>query len=286
MSTDKRAPKRTNGVGRLRTLPSVDRVMSHPAMADARARLPHGVVLSAARSEVDAARETLLQGDTAAPGLGEIATRAAERAWGLAAPSLRPVINATGVVIHTNLGRAPLSQLALQSMATVSAYSNLEYDLEAGERGSRYVHAASILRQVTGCEDALVVNNNAAGLVLTLATLARGREVVLSRGQSVEIGGGFRIPEVMKQSGATLVEVGTTNRTYVRDYAEATTPETALLLRVHASNFRIVGFAMSPSLDELAALAHERGILMVDDVGSCALLDSTCYGLAPEPIVH
>jgi L-seryl-tRNA(Ser) seleniumtransferase len=174
----------------------------------------------------------------------------------------------------------------VEAISGLARYSNLEYDLEEGQRGSRYVHAVEVLRRVTGCEDALVVNNNAAALVLVLGALAQGREVVVSRGQLVEIGGGFRIPDIMRQSGAHLVEVGTTNRTYLSDYEAAVTERTALLLRVHASNFRVVGFTTSPEIEELSHLAHARGLLMVDDVGSGALLDTTRYGLSPEPQVQ
>ncbi len=289
-TTPKTSQNGADNANLLRALPSVDRLIGHAAMSAVRDQLPHSIITSAARAEVDAAREALRVGAISDLSLEAIAERAAQRALQMVTPSLRPLINATGVVIHTNLGRAPLSASAIEAMARMAGYSNLEYDLEAGERGSRYVHAAVILRQVTGCEDALVVNNNASALVLALSALAAGREVVLSRGQSVEIGGGFRIPDVMRQSGAHLVEVGTTNRTYVRDYAEAIGEDTALLMRVHASNFRIVGFTTSPSVDELAGLAHKprngATLLMLDDVGSGALLDTTRYGLAPEPTVQ
>jgi len=209
-------------------------------------------------------------------------------------PSLRPVINATGVIIHTNLGRAPLSDDALEAMAAVSrGYSNLEFDLEAGERGSRYAHLESVLTHLTGAEAAMAVNNNASALLLTLSAPAQDpfdgaqgeREVIISRGQAVEIGGGFRIPDVMRQSGARLVEVGTTNRTYLRDYEAAITPETVAIMRVHASNFRIIGFTESPSIQELGRLARERGVLLLDDIGSGCLLDTTQFGLAAEPTV-
>jgi L-seryl-tRNA(Ser) seleniumtransferase len=199
---------------------------------------------------------------------------------------LRPVINATGVIIHTNLGRAPLSKAAVKAVQEAASYSNLEYNLEAGERGSRYNHAVDVLRKVTGCEDALVVNNNAAALVLLLSGLARDKEVVVSRGQLVEIGGGFRIPEIMAQSGARLVEVGTTNRTYVSDYADAINDDTAMVMRVHASNFRVVGFVTSPVIAELVEVGHARGVLVADDIGSGALLDTSTYGLAQEPTVQ
>ena len=264
----------------------MDKVLAHDAMLEIRQSLPHAIAAEAARAEVDAVRAALVGGNLSHSSLDEIAFRAASRALKMVSPSLRPVINATGVIIHTNLGRAPLSDAAIEAMQSAAAYSNLEYDLEAGVRGSRYVHASAILRQVTGCEDALVVNNNAAALVLVLAALAGGKDVVLSRGQSVEIGGGFRIPDVMRQGGVRLVEVGTTNRTYLRDYAEAITENAALLMRVHASNFRIIGFTTSPLVGELAELAHERGLLMVDDVGSGTLLDTTRYGLASEPMVQ
>jgi L-seryl-tRNA(Ser) seleniumtransferase len=271
----------------LRGLPSVDRVLAHPAVEALRAAaLPNNLITTAVREEIDAIRRSLLQGSQELLTLDSIAQRAVARALDIIAPSIRPVINATGVIIHTNLGRAPLSQSALEAMRQVAAYSNLEYDLVAGERGSRYTHAVDLLHRVTGCEDALVVNNNAAALVLVLSALASGREAILSRGQLVEIGGGFRIPEIMRAGGVRLVEVGTTNRTYTHDYAEAITSETALIMRVHASNFRITGFTTTASLEDLASLAHEHDLVMLDDVGSGALLDTTRYGLSPEPIVQ
>jgi L-seryl-tRNA(Ser) seleniumtransferase len=278
--------------GTLRGLPSVDRVLAHPAIVALRERgnLPQSVVTMAVREELDAIRRSLFGGETessdATLTLDEIAERASARALDIVAPSIKPVINATGVIIHTNLGRAPLSRAALDAIQQAAGYSNLEYDLEAGERGSRYDHAVQILRRVTGCEDALVVNNNAAALVLVLSALASGREAILSRGQSVEIGGGFRIPEIMRAGGVRLVEVGTTNRTYTRDYADALTADTAIIMRVHASNFRITGFTATPALEELADLAHAHNVVMLDDIGSGALLDTTRYGLSPEPMVQ
>jgi L-seryl-tRNA(Ser) seleniumtransferase len=209
------------------------------------------------------------------------------RARAAAGPTLLPLINATGVIIQTNLGRAPLSPAALQAMHAVGAgYSNLEYDLAAGARGSRYDHLAALLCRLTGAEAALAVNNNAAAIYLALSALAPGREVVISRGQAVEIGGGFRIPDVLRQSGATLVEVGTTNRTYAHDYAAAIGERTALLMRVHTSNFQLVGFVHAAGLAELAELAHARGIHLLDDLGSGTLLPTARYGLAPEPTVQ
>jgi L-seryl-tRNA(Ser) seleniumtransferase len=270
----------------MRALPSVDTVLSHPALRAARSQLPHDLLVLAVRQELDRLRSVLTTHSHVEFSLDDIASNAASHARLMSSPGLRPAINATGVIIHTNLGRAPLSKAAVEAITNLARYSNLEYDLEEGQRGSRYVHAVQVLRRVTGCEDALVVNNNAAALVLVLTALGHKREVVVSRGQLVEIGGGFRIPDIMRQSGARLVEVGTTNRTYLSDYEAATTGQTAILLRVHASNFRLVGFTTSPTVEELATLAHRDGLLMVDDVGSGALLDTTRYGLSPEPQVQ
>lgn len=199
----------------------------------------------------------------------------------------RAVINATGVILHTNLGRAPLSRAALDAMERVGGgYSALEFDLEAGTRGSRHEHVSALLRDLTGADDALVVNNNASAVLLALAALATGRDVVISRGELVEIGGGFRIPDVLRESGARLVEVGTTNRTYVEDYDRAIAEDAALVLRVHASNFQVVGFVHSPTLEELVALAHQRGLILVDDLGSGTLIATEQFGLAHEPTVQ
>lgn len=200
-------------------------------------------------------------------------------------PQLRAVINATGVIINTNLGRAPLSDEALQAVRAVAqGYANLEYDLQEGERRSRHSHIAGLLRGLIGAEEALVTNNNAAAILLALCTLAAGREVVISRGQLVEIGGGFRIPDVIRQSGCKLVEVGTTNRTRLGDYEEAITGETALLLVVHPSNFRVTGFVESTPLSQLADLAHRRGLLLIEDQGSGCLLACERYHLTHEPL--
>ncbi|HEX6107984.1 MAG TPA: L-seryl-tRNA(Sec) selenium transferase, partial [Ktedonobacteraceae bacterium] len=200
-------------------------------------------------------------------------------------PNLQPVINATGVIINTNLGRSPLSQEALQAVQRAAGgYTNLEYELEAGERGSRHSHVSALLCELTGAEAALVTNNNAAAVLLALSTLAAGREVIISRGQLVEIGGGFRVPDVMRQSGCQLVEVGTTNRTRLSDYAAAITERTALLLTVHPSNFQIVGFTESTLVEALAELAHQQGLLLMDDLGSGCLLASERYGLGHEPM--
>jgi L-seryl-tRNA(Ser) seleniumtransferase len=203
------------------------------------------------------------------------------------APTLLPVINAAGVVLHTNLGRAPLSPAALQAVQEVSlGYSNLEYDLQKGKRGSRLLHAEALLQRITGCEAAVVVNNNAAAVLLVLITLARRRAVVISRTQLVEIGGGFRVPDVMRQSGARLLEVGATNRVHLADYEAALEERPALILHAHRSNFRLMGFTSEPELSELAALAAKASIPLVDDLGSGALLDTARYGLAHEPTVQ
>lgn len=269
-----------------RQLPSVDallRTVEQRANGDA---LPRDLLVEAARVTLDQARAAVAAGAATQP-VERLADEALAYARQALQPSLRPVINATGVIIQTNLGRAPLSDAALRAMRTVGAgYSNLEYDLETGERGSRAIHLTRLLCRLSGAEDALAVNNNAAAVYLALIALAAGREVIISRGQAVEIGGGFRIPDVLRQSGATLVEVGTTNRTYTRDYAAAIGERTALLMRIHTSNFRLLGFVHETPLAELAALGRERGIPTLDDLGSGTLLPTAPYGLAPEPTVQ
>ena len=271
----------------LRKLPSVDKLLQADAIAGLVERHGHDLTLEALRTTLDEARQAILSGAPAP----EAETLIAETVHRLDAelhPSLYPVINATGVIVHTNLGRAPLSERARQAMAQVSVgYSNLEYDMQAGARGSRYVHAADLLCRLTGAEDALVVNNNASAVLLTLTALAREREILISRGQLVEIGGGFRIPDVMRQSGAQLVEVGTTNRTYVRDYADALHPiNTALILRVHHSNFQLIGFVYEPTLADLVGLGEEYAVPVMDDLGSGTLLETEIYDLAHEPTIQ
>jgi L-seryl-tRNA(Ser) seleniumtransferase len=265
-----------------RALPSVDRLLAHPRVAGLVGTHARPAVADAARralAAARAARRVPSPDDLAHATLVEL--RQAER------PSLRTLVNATGVIIQTNLGRAPVSDEAARAMAEIaSGYSNLEYELDAGARGSRVVHLESLLRDVTGAEAGLAVNNNASAILLALTALARGREVVIARGQLVEIGGGFRVPDVMVQSGASLVEVGTTNRTYARDYVDAITPATAALLRVHASNFRVVGFTHEATLAELSRVAHDRDLPLIDDLGSGSLLDTAAYGLAHEPTVQ
>ena len=269
-----------------RRLPSVDRLLATEPLATAGAGNGRALATEAARRRWRRARGRVAGGDPV-PAPDDLAADALRRLQETARGTLFPVINATGVIIHTNLGRAPLSEDARRAMEAVAAgYSNLEYDLDVGERGSRYLHAERLLCRLTGAEAALVVNNNAGAVFLALSALAQGREVVISRGQLVEIGGGFRIPDVLRQSGARLVEVGTTNRTHLRDFQEAIGPETALLLRVHSSNFKQIGFTAEVSLAEMVALAREAGLPVVDDLGSGTLLDTARYGLAYEPTVQ
>jgi L-seryl-tRNA(Ser) seleniumtransferase len=251
---------------RLRDLPSVDRLLADEVLATA----PRPVATAAARRALERAREAIRAGDE--PGdVVELARAELER---LAVPALRRVLNATGVIVHTNLGRAPLAPSALARVAEIGgSYSNLELDLESGARGSRQEHVSGLLGRLTGAEAALVVNNNAGAVLLALASLAHGREVVVSRGELVEIGDGFRIPDVLERSGARMVEVGTTNRTRAVDYERAIGPDTAVLLRVHQSNFRIVGFTEHASTAELAGIAARAGLWLVDDLGSGSLAD-------------
>jgi L-seryl-tRNA(Ser) seleniumtransferase len=275
-------------VERLRQLPSVDRLLGLEAaqkMIDAFGRQQSVYAL---RETLDDVRDEVRDGG-AVPDDASIVARAYLYLQDRLAPTLRPVINATGVIIHTNLGRAPLSQSAREAMEAVSrGYSTLEYDLAAGRRGHRTVHAERLLCNLTGAESALVVNNNAGAVLLALTGLAQGRGVIISRGQLVEIGGGFRVPDVMAQSGARLIEVGTTNRTHLYDYRNAlqANEDVALILRAHHSNFRIVGFTSEPSLSELVALTEQHDLAVMDDLGSGALLETSPYGLAHEPMVQ
>ena len=271
----------------LRELPSVDRLLRAPGGDELVAGFGRELATDALRAALDAARAAIRGGELGeAPADYDLVAAGHEWATELLAPTLRPVINATGIIVHTNLGRAPLSDAALAAVAEAAAgYATLEYDVDEGQRGSRAVHAERLLMRLTGAEAALVVNNNAAAVLLMLSALCRANEVIISRGQLVEIGGGFRIPDVLAQSGARLVEGGTTNRTHLRDYAEAITEHTAAILVAHHSNYKIIGFTSQPEMAELATLAHERGLWLLFDQGSGALRDVAPYGLEPETTV-
>jgi len=277
----------------LRKIPSVDEILSKPEVSNLLKTYPRSVVVEAIRKGLGRLREEILRKEELSQ-LGDDLF-SFERLYPLfqkeidlqIQPRLRRVINATGVVIHTNLGRAPLHSSAIKHLIDISKhYSNLEYDIELGERGSRYTHVEEILCRLSGAESALVVNNNAGAVLLVLNTFAEGKEVIVSRGELVEIGGAFRIPDVMKRSGTLLREVGTTNRTHLSDYQKAIGPQTALLLKVHTSNFRVMGFASEVSLQELVQLGREHQLSVVDDLGSGCLIDLTQYGLEKEPTVQ
>ncbi len=257
----------------LRQIPSVDELLLQPRLAALSKRVERSVVVEVARAVLADLRGRiageLAASVVAALSVGDIEGTIAEWVERILAHSLQPVINATGVILHTNLGRAPLPESVVEEFRrTATQYSNLEYDLEAGARGKRDVHTAELLNRLTGAEAAIVVNNCAAAVLVTLAALARGGEVIVSRGELIEIGDGFRIPEIMEQSGAILREVGTTNRTGLADYENAINEKSRLLLRVHPSNFKVTGFTDKPSLDELAALSQRSGLPLVEDLGS------------------
>jgi L-seryl-tRNA(Ser) seleniumtransferase len=270
----------------LRSLPSVDQLLRRLADQAELSGVARPRLTALVREALEQERARVLR-DHAVPVAAEaLAARVVERARLDGPFSLRPVINAQGVVLHTNLGRALMSPLALERLeAVATSYSNLELDLARKERGSRYSHVEGLLQRLTGAEDALVVNNNAAAVLLALETLAHGREVIVSRGELIEIGGEFRIPDIMLRSGAVLREVGATNRTHLRDYAEAITPSTALLLKVHTSNYRVVGFTAEVSSRELVELGRERGIPVMEDLGSGSLVDLRPWGFPYEPTV-
>lgn len=266
----------------LRQLPKIETLLALPALAEACDRYPYPLVRRAAQTCVDRLRRRILAGlDDSVPPAGEIAALAVQLLAGEAFFSLRRVINATGVVLHTNLGRAPLGQEVAEHVARVAAgYSNLEYDTEAGARGSRYSHVEGLLCSITGAEAAMVVNNNAGAVFLALNTLAKGETVAVSRGELVEIGGSFRVPEIMRESGAVLMEVGTTNKTHPEDYRRALENGASVLLKVHTSNFRVVGFTEEVALEALCGIARERGALVLYDLGAGFLFPSETLGLA------
>jgi L-seryl-tRNA(Ser) seleniumtransferase len=275
----------------LRQLPQVDDLLRHPELAPAIEPLPRMLAAAVVRRVLAATRQHLNAGPPEAlpPRLDETALLQDLREALLAAakPKLRRVVNATGVVIHTNLGRSPLGEACLAPLQEVaSRYSTLEYDLARGGRGSRHDHLEGVVQELTGAGGVLVVNNNAAAVLLALNTLGAGKEVVISRGQLVEIGGSFRLPEIMAASGAILREVGTTNKTYLRDFEAAITSETAVLLKVHPSNFRIMGFTHEVTLGEMVDLGRRYGLKVVEDLGSGCLVDLSRYGLEREPTVQ
>ncbi|MFO7682591.1 MAG: L-seryl-tRNA(Sec) selenium transferase [Chloroflexota bacterium] len=270
----------------LRQIPSLDKLLRLPVTVELMADYGRSLTIEALRTILDEQRTAVRRGAAYIP-MNALLVQAA-RDWldNWFSPTLRPVINATGVIVHTNLGRAPLSRAAIEAVTAVAqGYATLEFDLETGKRGSRAVHAEQMLTQLTGADAALPVNNNAAAVLLMLSALCQGKEVIISRGQLVEIGGGFRVPDVMVQSGAKLVEVGTTNRTHLKDYANAITENTGAILVAHHSNFKIIGFTTEPSLAELTELARAHHLPLLYDQGSGALLDTAEFGLAPEPTV-
>ncbi|MGH3044396.1 MAG: L-seryl-tRNA(Sec) selenium transferase, partial [Gaiellaceae bacterium] len=264
----------------LRELPSVDELLGRDELAALAESHGRPLVLAAARSALERAREDVRAGFPA----GDLVARTVSELETRLAPRLRRVLNATGVVVHTNLGRAPLAESALARVQEVGAgYSNLEYDVAAGARGSRQDHVAAVLRELTGAEAALVVNNNAAALVLALNTLARGRDAIISRGELVEIGGSFRVPEIMARAGTHMVEVGSTNRTHAEDYAAAIGERTAVILKVHPSNFRVTGFTADVEVPRLAELARAHDVPLLHDLGSGLLIEAAALGLPYEP---
>ncbi len=274
----------------LRRLPKVDELLKAPAVARLLKKYPRTVVVDAVREAVDDARNLVQLDEQLAAQAVEAKTLAREAeliADKVMRPSLRRVVNATGVVVHTNLGRSILPSAAIDAVVEVAgAYSNTEFDVEAGKRGSRHDHVARLLTKLTGAEAAIAVNNNAAAVLLALSALAKGKEAIVSRGQLVEIGGSFRIPDVMRQSGAKLVEVGSTNKTHPKDFLNAITPKTGLIMRAHPSNFQVVGFSAEVPLAEMVKIARENDLRVLDDLGSGVMVDVGKAGLPAEPTVN
>ncbi len=277
----------------LRNLPSVDQLLNHATHLIEKFGRP--LTLDALRLTLDSARARFklalsrVEGnpETDLPSSDLILAQVESQLLAWTSPSLVPVINATGVILHTNLGRAPLSDATIQAMTDAALnYSNLEYDLDTGKRGSRLIHAEAVLQKLLGVEAALVVNNNASAVLLVLSALANKKRVIIPRSQLVEIGGGFRVPDVMKQSGAKLVEIGATNKVRISDFKEALAEPTGLVMRAHRSNFKIIGFTEEPELEKIVDAAHKANVIVVDDLGSGALIDTAKYGLAHEPTVQ
>ena len=272
----------------LRKLPKVDDLLRHPALTGLCREYGTDPVTDAVRQEIQSLRQEIQSGVSAGIPSAEVLTAAVcRRVRRNALPSFRTVINGTGIILHTNLGRACLSEKAAHAAAEAAkAYSNLEYDLANGKRGSRYSHVEDLLCRLTGAESALVVNNNAAAVLLILSALTQGGQVVVSRGELVEIGGSFRVPEIMEACGAQLKEVGSTNKTHLHDYEQAITENTKALMKVHTSNYRIIGFSETPALPDLVALGHQKGLPVIEDLGSGCLLDLKAFGIHDEPSVR
>lgn len=269
-----------------RDIPSVDLILQQKPAKPLLEQYSRSLVLKAVRETLDSIRAGIKNSEKI-PSAEQIVQNAELLLADWLQPSLLPVINASGVILHTNLGRAPLSRETQAAMQAAAAnYSNLEYDLTAGKRGSRSIHAASLLQRLTGAESALVVNNNAAAVLLVLSALASKKRVIISNSQLIEIGGGFRVPDVMRQSGAKLVAIGTTNRVHLADYEQALQEPAALVLTAHHSNFKIIGFSTEPELADITAAAHQAGVWLVNDLGSGALLDTADFGLGHEPTVQ
>ena len=271
-------------------IPSVDRLLMSPKIEEVSVSYPRSLILKAIHQVLDDLRMNIHKRkivEVSELSLESVSNQVVERIKQISRPSFRPVINAAGIIVHTNLGRSILAERVLKKFRPLAGgYSNLEYDLDQGKRGSRYTHVEDILRELTSAEAAMVVNNNAAAVLISLETLAKGREVVVSRGQLVEIGGSFRIPAVMQKSGAKMVEVGTTNKTHLWDYEEVIGPETALFLKVHTSNYQVVGFTEEVPLIELVKLSKKYGIPVMEDLGSGCLVDFSIYGFLKEPPVQ
>ena len=269
-----------------RKLPGIDKLLSEEAMKGLAEIYSHELLVKTARQQLEDER-SIISGGNKCRTMGEIVKSISARLQEMETPSLRPVINATGVILHTNIGRASMSPEAIKAMEIIAGgYSTLEFDLPSGRRGSRNVHIEQMLCRLSGAEAALVVNNNASGVLLALSALAKRKEVIVSRGEAVEIGGSFRIPDVMRQSGAKLVEIGTTNATYIKDYEDAITDRTAALMRVHSSNFQVVGFTHFTEFEELTALGEKYGLPVIDDLGSGCFIETGQFGLAHEPTVQ
>ena len=271
----------------LSQIPSVDQILSTGQGKSLVGIYGHQATVDAVRDCLDLVRQDFLKSGSEVPDLEVLLKMTADLLDDRLKPTLVPVINASGVIIHTNLGRAPLSGAALEAVRNVSSgYSTLEFSLETGGRGSRLIHAESQFQQLLGAESALVVNNNASAVLLSLTVLTRGKKVIISRSQLVEIGGGFRIPEVLRHSGTDLVEIGTTNKVHLFDYEQAYSEETSAVMRAHSSNYAIVGFTSEPEIGQIVNSAHEAGLWFFDDLGSGAMLDTSSYGLKHEPMVQ